>query len=178
MRILALDISSVSTGFAVLDNNKLVKKGYGLIEMKQKLHGERLAYFEDKVCDLFEKYEPTHFFIEDVYSGPNRKTFKILCFYHGVAHKVSFKYLKKGPQALSPSEVRKIIGKRHDIKLFPTRQEKKLKKISSKEMTFDFIKKQYRLRSFTFEKSNDVTDAIALGLSAYYSIGAYHAKSV
>lgn len=177
MRILALDISSVSTGWAVLENGKLVKQAYGTITMKQKLHGERLIYFEEQVSKLIEKYEPTHFFIEEIWKGPSPKTFKILAFYHGAAHKVCFKYFQKGPQVLGASATRKLIGNKYDVNLLPSKKERLIKKASSKQLTFEFIKKKFRLRSFTFNKSNDITDAIALALGAHLSIGAYHEKS-
>jgi len=106
--------------------------------MNQKLHGERLIFFEKEVSKIIKEYKPTHFFVEEIWRGPNPKTFKILAFYHGAAHKVAFKHFKKGPQLLTPTEVRKAIGKKFNVKLLLGK--KASKKVSSKELTFNLIR--------------------------------------
>jgi Holliday junction resolvasome RuvABC endonuclease subunit len=66
MKILALDIST-STGWAVLNDNKL--EGFGRIILKQKNIAERLYEISEEVKKLLEKYEPEFVGIEDTIMG-------------------------------------------------------------------------------------------------------------
>lgn len=156
-KILSLDISSVSTGYAIFENDKLID--YGIIDTsKIKLHGERLVAFEKELKSLIAKYNPEVIAAEDIYKGRNPKTHKILALYHGITYKLCFEHLKSDPNVLYAGEIRSIVGNAYNAVL-------KKKGVKDKQLTFDFIKEKYSFSSFEFKKHNDITDAIAIGLA-------------
>lgn len=160
--ILSLDISSVSTGYAIFKNGKL--KDYSLIDTSiYSTHGERLCAFELQVDALIKKYKPDIIAAEDIYKGRNPKTHKILALYHGIAYKLCYSFLTADPVVLYPSEIRGTLSEKYNVVL-------KKKDVKEKLLTFDFIKAHFKLSSFEFKTHNDITDAIAIGL-AVYNIG-------
>lgn len=155
-KILALDISSVSTGYAFFDNTQLIEYD-SIITSKWKRHSERLYHFEQKIDYLLQKYSPDFVIAEDIYKGRNVKTHKILSLYHGIAYKLCFNYTKDDPIVLYSGEIRSSLSKAYNVSL-------KKKGVKDKLLTFDFINKLLNL-NFTFEEHNDITDAIAIGLA-------------
>lgn len=165
--VLALDISSASTGHAVFKDGKMVKGSLGVIALSHKTHGERLHFFEKALRDLIRKYKPKKILIEDIWRGPNPRTMQVLAYYHGATRKVVFEAINQEPIVLQTTPVRRIIEAKYEVILAPSKKVKIAKNIkkSSKELTFDFIKKKYKLRGYVFKKHNDITDAIALCLA-------------
>ena len=155
--ILALDISSVSTGYAVFKKGKLSERGI-INTSKIKKHGERLVKFEIELSALIKKYKPDIIAAEDIYKGRNPKTHKILALYHGVAYRLCFVYTNDDPIILYAGEIRSIVSEAYSVIL-------KKKGVKDKELTFDFIKEKYSFDEFEFNKHNDITDAIAIGLA-------------
>ena len=80
--VLALDISSTSTGICVFADGKILYNEP--LRLKQKSHAERLCIFEVAIRAIAAQYKPNIIAIEDCWQGPSRKTFKILALYHGV----------------------------------------------------------------------------------------------
>lgn len=155
--ILSLDISSVSTGWAIL-NNEGALLAHGVLKLKAKSHGERLGQFEKAIDTLVAQYQPTIFSFEDIWKGPSIKTYKILALYHGIAYKSAFMHFKTDAVVLMPSHLRKILAAKTELILTG-------KKESDKKSVFDFVKAKYILEDFEFTKHNDITDAIAVGLA-------------
>lgn len=172
MITLGLDISSKSTGHAVFKDGKLIRDSLGVIALNHKTHGERLGVFEKQLRSLIKTYKPDQVLIEDIWKGPNPRTLQILAYYHGVARKVVFQTKKAEPTILGSTSVRRVLEKKYDIVLVPSKKIKRARRIkkSSKELTFDFIKKRFKLRGYTFAKHNDITDAITLCL-AFHLMG-------
>jgi Holliday junction resolvasome RuvABC endonuclease subunit len=150
VKILAFDISSVSTGVAFFNDGKLVKSSLTLIQPnpRAKNYGERLVYFQDNLRSLIQLHKPDTVAIEDIFKGRNMSTFKSLAMFRGVAIKTIFEEMKKDPVGLSASETRSTleIG-------------------SSKEEAYAAMVEKYSLADFNFEEHNDIVDAIALGLA-------------
>lgn len=147
--ILALDVSSSSTGYAVLRSGRwrLSKNSWGKIKIPSKLPlAERLVLFRDELDSLINKIKPTDIVIEDVFALKNVKTLKLLTRFNGVALEISRRFLGKEPQLVLTSSVRAS-----------------LKCGRSKEEAFQFICKKYNL-DWTFDEMNDVSDAVSLGL--------------
>lgn len=163
--VLALDISSASTGICVSKDGELLYNE--ALRLKQKSHAERLLVFEVALRAVIAQYKPDSIAIEDCWQGSNRKTFKVLALYHGVAYKICYESLRKDPFVIMPSEVRKIIGGRAGVNLMPSKKRRARRGdgSDSKKLTFDFIVSLYSLNSYTFEKNNDQTDAIAVALA-------------
>ena len=154
--ILSLDISSVSTGYAVHHDDQLI--AHGVIKKKPKQHGEKLLLLETEINRLVEQYKPNIFSFEDIWKGPSIKTYKILALYHGIAYKASFMHFKKDPIVLMPSQLRHTLVDGVGLELTG-------KKEQDKRAVFDFMKARHNLTDFVFEKHNDITDAIAVGLA-------------
>ena len=156
MKILAIDVSSACSGYCILEDgyldigsvNTIVPRG---LKQKDKLTlGQKLLFFENSVKAIIKKYKPNLIVVEDIFKGPNAKTFKTLAAFRGVAFKICQQLTKKDPISLMPTEARKLINI----------------KGKKKEDAFEFVVKKYKLKHYVFEKDNDKTDAIVLALAA------------
>ena len=150
--ILALDLSSSSTGFAVLRKGRWNKSGasYGLIKISPKLSlAERLVKLRDELTKLIKTVKPTFIVIEDVFKGRNIKTMKLLARFNGVAIELSRRLIKKDPMVVLAAEVRSYLecGRK-------------------KEEAFEYVCNRYNL-DWKFSKMNDVADAVCLALYAH-----------
>jgi Holliday junction resolvasome RuvABC endonuclease subunit len=66
-KILALDISSVSTGHCIVHNGRLVKSTLGTISNDPKIClGKKLVRFEEEITKLINKHKPDCIVIEDI----------------------------------------------------------------------------------------------------------------
>jgi len=154
--ILALDVSSRSTGYAVLRNGRWNKSkaSYGHIKFKSKKDSvaRRLVMLRDALHELVEKVKPTDIVIEDVFSGRNVNTMKVLARFNGVAIEVARRLLGKDPLLAMAAEVRAGLecGRK-------------------KEEAFGYICSRYKL-DWSFNAMNDVTDALALALYAHKTL--------
>lgn len=147
--ILALDVSSSSTGYAVLKKGRWskAKNSFGFIKTTSKMSlGERLCKFRNELEELLDRVKPTHVIIEDVFSGRNIKTMKLLARFSGVAIEISKRKIENEPIIALTSSVRKFLecGK-------------------AKEDSFSYICERYNL-DWEFNTMNDITDAISLAL--------------
>ncbi len=143
-KILCLDISSVSTGYAFFRNGKLLKSKCGKMTIDKKFSlGKRLNIFDKKIYDLIFKNKPDIVIIEDTYLR-NVLTLKTLSYFHGVAYKHIYNLLDKDPYFISAVKVRSILG------------------VIGKQGAFDCVNFLYNL-NYNFKDHNDITDAIALG---------------
>jgi len=180
-RILGLDISSASSGWAVLDDGYLIdQKNCGVIKMKG-FHGERLVIFEERLGKLIEEYRPDFVSIEDLFlSFRNPKVSVILGYYHGMAKKVIWQYLKVEPIVHTATSFRKVLGEKFGINLLPGKKEKLETGKDSKMMTFELIQRHFGLTDWTFKKHNDTTDALAACLATYLilNVGARHGDAL
>ena len=150
--MLALDVSSSSTGYAVLRGGRWNKSSvsYGLVQIPSNLPlGERLALFRDELQRILRAVKPNIVVIEDVFSGRNVATMKLLARFNGVAIEVSRRSLKREPVIALTTKVRAFLecGR-------------------TKEEAFAYICKRYNL-DWKFSKMNDVTDALCLALYVY-----------
>lgn len=147
--ILALDVSSSSTGFAVLRDGRWNKSAtsYGTIKISSKLTlPKRLVEFRDEVQSLIKRVKPTVIVIEDVFSGRNVSTMKLLARFNGVAVEVSRRAIKRDPIIALTAKVRA-----------------NLECGRGKDDAFEYICSRYNL-DWNFNKMNDVTDALCLAL--------------
>lgn len=150
-KILGLDISSVSTGYCIFNNGRLIKSSIGTITPSAKLsYGERLKYFADELTSLLNRHKPDKIIIEDIYRGRNITTFKTLAMFRGVCFFIVYAIAKKNPICIMPTAARKLIG----IGV-------------TKEDGFKFAVEKYGLKKYDFELDNDKTDAIILGLAGH-----------
>lgn len=150
--ILGLDLALNSTGFCIINNGKILKDEWGLIQPHAKWKtGKKLNKIDNFVKVLIRKYRPATIVFEDIFKGPNIQTFKHLSMVRGV---VILRMFKEGYDyrtiSLSAVQARSIlkIGK-------------------TKEQAFADITKKHKLNNFKFNDHNDIVDAIVLGLACH-----------
>lgn len=166
MIILGLDISSASTGYAIYNTDHDSFDGYGVIKFSgtgknKKTHPQRLGLFEEKLLEVIEEYSPEYIYIEDIWGGNNKKTYKILALYHGIAYKIAYLHNEKDPIVYAPSAIRKLVANGEGVKM--TEKGRK-----DKEIAFEFIVGKYSYDGFVFRKHNDITDAMTICLAGFY----------
>jgi Holliday junction resolvasome RuvABC endonuclease subunit len=150
MIILALDISSKSTGYAVLQDDLPIADGYGLICPSPKFTiGAKLVYFQNEVVALITKFKPDVIVTEQIFRGPNTATFKVLSQFSGVALKTIFEQIGREPEMMLAVEARSCLGVRY-----------------KKEEAFEDLTSKFNLQHFdNFEQHNDIVDAFALAFA-------------
>lgn len=154
IRVLSLDISASSTGWAFSFGQARGKLELGTIETSSKFsESERLAYFRAAIAKLLVTFRPTHVVMEDIFSGLNPKTLKLLAKFAGVAEECCQTMAKVTPYIMSTTTVKSYF------------------KVKKKEEIFDAIVELLNWHELdediSFKKHNDITDAIAQ-LFCYY----------
>ena len=146
--VLALDVSSLSTGWCCFKHGRFYRRegtDYGVIKGNSRLNpAERLSIFRKEVSTLIYMTKPNLIGIEDVFSGPNRKTFKVLSRFNGVALEVSRTIGGIEPIVVPATEWRTLWG------------------TQAKKEIFSRVVEKYKLNDLDFNKDNDITDAIGL----------------
>jgi len=110
MKVLALDISTTTTGFAVIASKlKLIE--YGQFNIKDRTLSDTMYALgiEKKVIKLATKYSLSDSIIEDVYCGKNVKSLKTWCRVHGAVGVAWYKKYKKEPVFIMAMVARKKI---------------------------------------------------------------------
>lgn len=82
--IIGLDLSSVNSGYAILDGTSLITFG-SIIPSKKASHSEKLCFIYESIRELFSKYPITEVAIEDQHFRTNVDTLKLLSRIAGVA---------------------------------------------------------------------------------------------
>ena len=153
MIIVGLDISSTSTGWAVLREGKFLSKegrDFGFIKPPKKLElSEKLHFFRNELVYVLESTLPDMVGIEDVFSSRNLKTFKLLSRFSGVGVEAVRSLLALEPEIVSVTQVRSCIGPQ------------------DKKSAFSKICDIYNKSEWVYEKHNDVADALAIAHYLY-----------
>lgn len=157
-RVLAIDGALNKSGWVILEvtekpGDKGIKaKEYGLIKPKATMPlGFKLLYIRNEVISLFKKYKPSMIVFEDTYAGKNAKTTARLNNAKGVFYVTAYELLGgNDPLYVGSAEARRCLG----IK-------------NNKQDVFEYFKELYKLKE-TFEKGNDITDAMAVGFWYVY----------
>ena len=146
MKILGLDISTKSTGWFI------AKRSCGAIVTDHSASfEEKLVGFRVELDSLLTKYSPDLVVIEDAYYRPgfgSIHTLKALVKFAGVALELC---ASKGIQTeiITATKARKYCCGRSGEKV-------------TKKDVFAFFVEKYDLEDWTFNKHNDITDAMAL----------------
>lgn len=152
LRVLSLDVSASSTGWAFAFGQARGKMQFGTIKTKPNFsRAERLAYFRDRLVKLLFEFRPTHVVMEDIYSGLNPKTLVLLAKFNGVAEECCRTIAGIEPYIISTNTVKSFY------------------KVKKKEDVFSAIVElmEWEEEGLSFKKHNDVIDAIAQ-LFCYY----------
>jgi len=145
-KILSFDVSSVSTGWSFILGETLQEFGIITPSKNYRLQ-EKLYWFKNEVNALFKIYFPDYVLVEDTYLK-NVTTLKVLMQFIGVINLECFFELGQDIVFLSPNTVRSHF------------------KIKTKEDAFNLIKNKYKikLKNYSFETGNDISDSILQGL--------------
>ena len=146
--ILGLDVSSSSTGYAILRGGRWNKSAssYGVIKTDSKVTlPQRLVSFRDQLSALLKRTKPDVVIIEDIFSLRNVGTLKLLARFSGVAMETCRRFVGEDPQLVMTTSVRSTLGCGMD-----------------KEAAFKYICDRYNLDWKI--SMNDVTDAVCLAL--------------
>ena len=151
MKILGIDISSRSTGVALIEDEKLLE--YTKINPTGNMsNSARMYLFMVELDKLILKYTPDFIAVEDVIQVSSVAVTKILARFNGVALISAYGYNKKEPRLFIPSEWKKIIGlkgvvRKCETQLFVCEKYKLLP-----EEKIEFYKEQIKTN---FETNND-----------------------
>lgn len=145
--VLGLDVSSTSTGYAVVKNGRWLKANgcFGMIKPPKSDLAEKLFYFRSQLLSIIERHKPDLVVIEDVFAGRNIGTTKLLSRFSGVALEASYSITSKEPLIVETTKVRKAF------------------ELPGKEEAFSYVKSRYKL-DWEFKTMNDVSDALLLAL--------------
>jgi len=181
MKVLGLDISSVSTGWAVLEDDPLTLVEYGLITCEtEKNLGEKLLRFDGELTEVLRRNQDIAWIgIEDTYNN-NTVTMKALNRFLGVAIKCAESELGNGA-VYTDKTIGKALGRKRSKPemgisiIAPTSINKliglhgRLERDERKNAIIRLVNRKFQL-GFTYEE-NDITDAIAVGLGLLKQIG-------
>lgn len=147
MKILALDQSSQTSGFAIFNNGQLIDSG--TFTLTDSNIGKRLVKYKKKIAELIEKYDIEEVAFEDIQmQAGNVHTFKILAEIYGVTEE----YLTEqghSYQIIGASTWRSQLG----IKGKQRAEQKK-------------NAQAYALENYNKKVSTDEADAICIGACA------------
>ncbi len=146
MKVLGLDVSTKSTGWFI------TKRSCGVIVPNPNLgFDDKLVVFRMELEEILDKYSLDVVVIEDAYYRPgfgNIHTLKALVKFAGVAQELC------ASKSIKVEIITATAARKHCCGT----QEGKFKK----QEVFNFFKTKYNLDDWTFQKHNDITDAMAL----------------
>lgn len=91
MRILGIDSSTTATGYAILDENKILLSG--VIRPNKSLNSiERIICIEKEINALYNKYKPDFIVIEEMVAFRNANAMRVLI---GLIYHLVIEYTKK-----------------------------------------------------------------------------------
>jgi len=150
MFYLALDQALQTSGYAIFDNDKLVKWGTFSTKASDSIE-ERLYTIQQELTKLDQQYNIGYVFFEDTQKQVNLDTYKRLCYVQSVImlwcrNRGGIKY-----NVLSPSHWRKILKDKYKINWGRKREEQK-------QAALKWVQQEYN-GNFT----SDSADAICIG---------------
>ena len=154
--IVGFDVSTVSTGWAVLDGNKFIN--YGTINIKGEMP-ERLTGTRNQVIELLKIYPINYAGIEDMIAMRNGKVTKLLNMFSGVVWEACISSKVKKVFFVQSSSAKKYMG-------INSRGLKKMG-LSSEEVKEKMVQAVEQMYGITFERDKkkfyrDCADAIAV----------------
>lgn len=157
MNILALDLSTKSSGWAVYESTEL--KDYGCITSASTNLIKRIYIMSDGIEDVLNKYKIDKIIVEEVrpeggYGVGNQKTYKALMWLQAkIAFLIYEKFKKIEIEYIYPSSWRASIG---------IKTGRGIKRTSLKQADIDFVKEKYNI-----DVNDDIADAICIGYSNF-----------
>jgi len=150
MFYLALDQALQTSGYAIFENDKLVKWGTFSTRASDPIE-ERLYTIQQELTKLDQQYTIGYVFFEDTQKQVNLDTYKRLCYVQSIImlwcrNRGGIKY-----NVLSPSHWRKVLKDKYKISWGRKREEQK-------QAALEWVQQEYK-GDFT----TDSADAICIG---------------
>lgn len=178
-RIISLDVSSSTIGWAYLEENddKPILLEYGHIKPPTKEKAERinkgfsyrLSYADSKLHELFEKYQPTEVIVEDYAKKFSKgkssaNTIIVLATFNEVISLCWFKWSGKEVYRMPVATIRKIIRNKFDSDV--KEKESVLKFVNEYFDKFEIVKnKKDNIKKEVFDESDAIIVGVAYLLS-------------
>lgn len=109
MKVVGIDISSKSTGIAVIEDDKLLD--YTKINPTGTMsNSAKMFLFHVELEKFLNKFAPDYIAVEDVIQVSSVSVTKILARFNGIALMSAYKINKKEPKLFIPGEWKKAIG--------------------------------------------------------------------
>lgn len=150
MNILSLDQALQTTGYAIFEDEKLIKWGTFSTNASYPIE-ERLYTIQQKLTELDQQYNIGYVFFEDTQKQVNLDTYKRLCYVQSV---IMLWCRNRGGihyNILSPSHWRKILKDKYKINWGRKREEQK-------QAALDWVRQEYNEKFTT-----DSADAVCIG---------------
>jgi len=184
MKFLGIDSSSKSTGWALIEDKKLIE--YGKINPTDiSSYCQKLNLFYVEIGKIFERFRPDKIAIEETVFVRNSKSFRVLARIHGVILLAVYQYLNEEPVLYEPSKWKKMLddcngsAKKYEIQLSVCKiyNLMKIEKIQSYLKRAESIKNDSKLNKKEKNKlfdqlsieiysesgiNNDIADAIGI----------------
>ena len=151
MKILALDQSLNTTGWAIFDEDSLVDFNHFKISAAGSI-SERLGALWEQIHKLHQTHQFEYLYLEDIQYQNNKDTYKKLAYAQAAILLWCF-FSEVDYLILSPSHWRKIITDNYGVKFGRARTEQKAQCGS-------FVKEKFRV-----DPTEDESDAIAIGVA-------------
>lgn len=148
-RILGIDGATITTGYAIIENNKLLTSG--IKEEKNECPIHRIAKMRQWLRSMIEVYEIDYVIIEDVYISINKQTAILLAKLLGVLENTAYEQLGNKPLVVSAASWKSYCGV------------KGKNRASQKESAQNFVKEKFKITA-----SQDRVDAVCLAWYGNY----------
>ena len=158
MIYLALDQALQTTGYAIFEDNELIKWGTFSTRASDPIE-ERLYTIQQELTKLDQQYNIGYVFFEDTQKQVNLDTYKRLCYVQSIImvwcrNRGGIKY-----KILSPSHWRKILKDKYKINWGRKREEQK-------QAALKWVQQEYK-GNFT----TDSADAVCIGRAGLVELG-------
>ena len=150
MKILSLDQALQTSGYAIFENNKLIKWGTFSTKASDPIE-ERLYTIQQELTKLDQQYNIEHVFFEDTQKQINLDTYKRLCYVQSAIMLWCKNHGDIKYNILSPSHWRKILKDKYKINWGHKREEQK-------KAALEWVQQEYN-ENFT----TDSADAVCIG---------------
>jgi len=180
MKIIGLDISTNCTGWAVIEDGKLLKYGYIKTSTTKKRSNKyiKIDCVVDALKNVFEMHKIEHIYIEEIlhkFKGgkSSARSISSLAKFNG---SVSYKMHEL---FITPIHIDFKAARKHFAIRNPTRLEKK-RKITVKNFVLDYVKNSEPNFKLEFNRNNNIKselfDAVDAIVIAKYAWHLYHQK--
>lgn len=155
MKVLALDVSTTTTGFAIMDSHlKLIEYGQFSIKNRELSDTMYAVGITDKSIKLAEKYNVDNIVIENIFYAKNPHYFRRWARVHGALALEWYKKTKKEPTFIMAIEARPKVGLSGQAKKIEIQLEMSYRyKLIGKTTYYKYLK---IFNEFTDQKKKDI----------------------